>query len=43
VALASHDQGPRHANAGSSPRELHSKPSGASRDRRPGSGLGAPR
>lgn len=43
VALAYHDQGPRHPNAGSSPRELHSKPSGASRDRRPGSGLGAPR
>lgn len=43
VALVSHDQAPRHPNAGSSPRESHSKPSGASRDRRPGSGLGAPR
>ncbi|KAJ5880569.1 uncharacterized protein N7473_011622 [Penicillium subrubescens] len=43
VALVSHDQAPRHLNAGSSPRESHSKPSGASRDRRPGSGLGAPR
>jgi hypothetical protein len=41
--LVSHDQAPRHPNAGSSPRESHSKPSGASRDRRPGSGLGAPR
>lgn len=41
VAPASHNQAPRHLNAGTSPREHHSKPSGASRDRRPGSGLGA--
>lgn len=43
AAIVSHGQAPRHPNAGSSPREPHSKPSGPSRDRRPGSGLGAPR
>jgi hypothetical protein len=43
VVPASHNQAPRHPNAGTSPRESYSKPSGASRDRRPGSGLGAPR
>ncbi|CEJ59078.1 hypothetical protein PMG11_07713 [Penicillium brasilianum] len=43
AAIVSHGQAPHHPNAGPSPREPHSKPSGASRDRRPGSGLGAPR
>lgn len=43
VAPASHNQAPRHPNAGTSLREHHSKPNGASRDRRPGSGFGAPR
>ncbi|KAF3385213.1 hypothetical protein F1880_002039 [Penicillium rolfsii] len=43
IALVSHNQALRHPNSGSSRHESHSKHSGASRDRRPGSGLGAPR
>jgi hypothetical protein len=43
IAPTSHNQAHRHPNAQSSPRESYSKPSGFPRDRRPGSGLGAPR